>query len=260
VGVTLDDLQVALDQASRSVIAFLRGHRVNAHALTACGEWTVRDTAAHLIGITRLYTQMLDGQASPLKSLDDVVLMNAGIFLGLVEDRPSVLADLVDDAVNALLMTSRGGARDDRRPFHFGGTTTVARLVAAPCYEYLLHGVDMMWAVGQPWSCPEQAATTTFAFIFLAPSLAARFDAHKAHDVDATFSVGVDDVTRFCVQIRTGAIELLLPGADTDCSVTGAASQLLLWLSGRSDWEKAGLSATGRRADLAPLVAELLVN
>jgi hypothetical protein len=192
--------------------------------------------------------------------LDDVAVMNAGIFLGLAEDRPSALSNLVEQAADALLKASSRGQGDDARPFHFGGTAPLARLVASPCYEYLLHGADMMWAVGLPWSCPERAAEATFAYIFLAPTITARFDAHKAADVDSTFSVGFDGSSRSCFQVRSGTMEMLPSDTAAQCSVTGAASQLLLWLSGRRKWEDAGLSATGPRAGLAPLFAKLLIN
>jgi uncharacterized protein (TIGR03083 family) len=258
--VRIDDLRAALGQAANEVVGFLRGGGVDPHALTEGGEWTLRDTAAHLIGITRLYTRMLDGQPSPLKATNDVAVMNAGIFLGLVEDRPSVLADLVDNAADALLQASRRGQQGETRPFHFGAMADVARLVAAPCYEYLLHGADMMWAVGQPWSCPERAAEATFGYIFLSPTITGRLDAHEASEVDATFSVGCDDHCRFCVQVRSGNVALLPSGTDAECAVTGTASQLLLWLSGRKSWEDAELTAQGRLANLAPLFAAFLTN
>ena len=65
---TLEDLQVGLGLAAAEVLALMRSEP-DVDALTPGGEWTVRDTAVHLICVPRMYTRLLNGQPAPFGSL-----------------------------------------------------------------------------------------------------------------------------------------------------------------------------------------------
>jgi hypothetical protein len=119
--------------------------------------------------------------------------------------------------------------------------------------EYLLHGADMASAVGRQWSCPESAADTAFGL--MAPLLVPYvFDSEVAGTLDGSFALGGTG-GRLCYQVHSGTIEPVDPETDADCSISGPSSQWLLWLGGRAEWEDAGLSASGPRAELAPRFA-----
>jgi hypothetical protein len=159
-----------------------------------------------------------------------------------------VLADLSERAVGSFIGATAHHRGHDTCPYpaEFGGQITVGMLTAIRVFEYLLHGADMAFAVGRDWSGSEPAADTAVAMMtpFL---LRSGFDSEAAGDLDASFAVDTPG-GRFSNQVRSGGIKRLDEGVGTDCSISGASSHWLLWLSGRSDWEDSELSASCQRA------------
>src|SRR5690349_17356931 len=88
--------------------------------LTLGGEWTVRETAVHVIGCLKLYTEFLEGKPSPIHSWEDLAVLNAAFFTMLDETDPSVLAGMV--AESAAHFTESGAHLTDQnqRPWHLG--------------------------------------------------------------------------------------------------------------------------------------------
>lgn len=125
------------------------------------------------------------------------------------------------------------------------------------CNEHLLHGFDIAQAIGREWACPEPVAD--LALDVIGSVFLSFLDPAKAGDLQASFALEGGSA-RVCGQVRAGAMEPLGADADTDCSITGPSSQILLWLSGRVGWEGAGLSTSGRHPDLGPGLADKLVH
>jgi hypothetical protein len=78
---TLEELQDGLRLAFAEVLALLRSEP-DVQALTPGGEWTVRETAVHLIVGTRIYTGMANGWAPPSAGRE-IGAFDAGAFLAL---------------------------------------------------------------------------------------------------------------------------------------------------------------------------------
>jgi uncharacterized protein (TIGR03083 family) len=256
---TLEEVQTGLRLASKEVQAFLQSEP-DVHAITPGGEWTIRDTAVHLICATRMYTMLLSDRPSPMRTAVEqpkshASFLNAGFFLAMDEDRPRQLADLVERAVASFLDSTIG--RDFANPVQYVGLpVSVGIMAGLQCFEYLLHGFDMARAVGTEWVCPESVADP--ALTTGGQLTTAFLDPAKATDLHASFAIEGGS-ERICCQVRAGTMEPLAANTDTDCSITGPSSQILLWLTGRIGWEDAGLSASGPRADLAPTLADKLV-
>jgi hypothetical protein len=172
------------------------------------------------------------------------------------EDRPRILADLAERAVASFLDGTSGRKLEDPCQY-FGSDVTVGVMAAGQCFDYLLHGFDMAQAVGRDWSMSESVADPTLDVF--GPVILSLLDPVKAGDLQASFAIEGGS-GRLCCRVRAGAIEPLDADADTDCSITGPSSQMLLWLSGRIGWEAAGLSASGRLPDVAPTLADKLVH
>jgi uncharacterized protein (TIGR03083 family) len=253
---TLEDLREALRLASSAVAVFLRSEP-DAQAMTRGGVWSVRDTAVHLTCGTRMYTGMLQGGPSPIRTLTDLPAWNAGVLIAMDEDRPKVLANLTERAVASFLDATSQFHGDDLRPYHFGLTLSTSSFVSALSYEYLLHGADLAWAVDRVWSCPELAADSTI--VPVARNMAVIFDPQAAGGINASFAIKSPS-TRCCYKVSDGSIEILDAAADVDCSIAGSSSRLLLWLTGRAGWEEARLSASGRESQLAPSFTDLFIN
>jgi uncharacterized protein (TIGR03083 family) len=252
---TLEELQIGLGLASEEVFAFLRSDP-DVYALTPSGEWTVRDTAVHLICFSRLWNMLLTDRPSPMRAAYDTSVLNASLFLAMDEDRPKMLADLAERAVASLLDRTTGRRLED--PWRYSGNDlTVGLMVAAECLEYLLHGFDMARAVGRDWAFSEPAADLALAVV--GPVFLFLLDPAKAGDLQASFAIEGGS-GRICRQARAGSMEILDADADADCSIAGPSSQLLVWLTGRVGWDDAELSASGRRPDVARTLADKLVH
>src|SRR3954454_17602239 len=100
-----DHLAVVLQsvrQGTGRFAAILRGLDRRTADSAEVGEWTLTQTVAHVIGTVRLYRRMLTGWASPVDiQPGGLATLNAGIFAGLVEDRPNILATMLEEAVEA---------------------------------------------------------------------------------------------------------------------------------------------------------------
>jgi hypothetical protein len=97
----------------------------------------------------------------------------------------------------------------------------------------------------------------------IGPLMASLFNAEVAGDLTASFAL--DSLGgRICYQVRSGTMEavtsLNTADADIDCSIAGDSSQLLLWLTERTGWDDAGLSASGPQRHLAPSLPGLLFH
>jgi hypothetical protein len=185
----------------------------------------------------------------------DLSTLNEGFFLGMDEDRPKTLADLTERAVASFLDGTTARKTDD--PFQYQGfAVTVDSMAGGQCFEYLLHSFDMARAVRREWSCPETVADAALATV--GPVRISFFDPDAGRDLEASFAIEGGS-GRICCQVRAGTMELLDADADTDCSITGPSSQVLLWLTGRAGWEDAKLSASGPRPEVAPSLAATLV-
>jgi uncharacterized protein (TIGR03083 family) len=249
---TLDELQAALRLGLAEVLSLLRSEP-DVYALTPGGEWTVRDTAVHLISGPRMYTIVISGKPSRFQTPFDLSAWNAGMFLAMDEDRPSALADLYAQAVARFLDAVSRHSADDTYQY-LGAPVPVDVLTATLCREQLLHGFDIASAVGRPWTSPEAVAGPAFAMMDL-PTVY-MFNPESAGDLRATFALE-SPCWRSCYAVGAGAIELLDPTIEVECTITGPSSQLLMWMSGRTPWKHAGLAASGPRSDLAPTFASM---
>ena len=184
----------------------------------------------------------------------DETTFNAAVFLAMDENRSAVLADLTEVAVTSLLEASTRRRRDDQCQYR-GAPLTVGIISAAMCNEYLLHSYDMVRAVGREWSCPEAAADVGWSVV--SPFWIALFNPEMAGHVEGSFAIESPH-DRICYQVRSGSMEVLNPDVDTDCTIAGLSSELLVRLSGRKGWEDTNLLASGPRPEMARSVASLL--
>jgi uncharacterized protein (TIGR03083 family) len=228
------------------VLSFLRSEP-DVYALTPGGEWTVRDAAVHLICGTRLHDTLIRGRPSRYRTAYDPSVSNAALFLAMDESQPTVLADLDEAAVASFIdALSRRGPHD---PCQYADLSLTVGIIAAfQSFEYYLHGFDMAQAVGHKWACPEAATDSTLAVT--GPVLLSGLDPEIAGDLKGSFAIE-GQFGRICCDVHSGVTEALDADADTDCSIIGPSSKLLLWLTGRVGWEDAGLSASGMRPEIA---------
>lgn len=216
--------------------------------LTLGGEWTVRETAVHTIGTSKLYRYLLGGHSSPIAGRADLAVLNRAWFLMLEEDRPAVLADLVEASAAALTGDARKLDDNHRTALYFGHRYRPPGIVALGCDELLQHGWDIAVATGQPFECPGVAEQ---AVNHLGAGWCPLFRADLGEG--ATIAIRLQDAQPFAYRVRGGV--LAFEPADEDleyeCTISGSAFRYLLWVFGRLDWDGSALRASGPRPELA---------
>jgi uncharacterized protein (TIGR03083 family) len=205
---------------------------------------------AHVIGTVRLYRRMLTGWASPVQiQAGGLPTLNAGYFAGLIEDRPDVLADLLEEAADAYAAEALEVGPDTICSFHGGLQMDVVTVTAFLGNEILMHGWDIAHAVGVAFADDEAALVVLDVLIpLLAPLVdpdALKLGGRTAIHLESGVSHGYELAPEGATYIAGG------PGVDFDCVVQGPAFDVLLWRGGRSAWDRAGLRASGARPELA---------
>jgi uncharacterized protein (TIGR03083 family) len=213
------------------------------------GEWTLFQTVAHVIGTVRLYRRMLTGWASPVDiQAGGLATLNAGIFAGLVEDRPEVLSDLLEEAVDAFVAGALEVSPEAICSFHGGLPLDVVTLTAFLGNEILMHGWDVAHAVDIDFADDEAAVVVLDILI---PLLASLVDPHSL-TLSGRVAIELrDGVSHGYVLAPEGAAYITGGrGVDFDCIVHGPAFDLLLWRGGRPA-RTAAVWTSGQRPELA---------
>jgi hypothetical protein len=164
----------------------------------------------------------------------------------LVEDRPDVLADLLEEAVEGYAAEALDVGPDTMCSFHYGLPLDVVTLTAFLGNESLMHGWDVSRAVGAAFRDDEAALPVLDVLIpVLAPlvdpvalSLTGQAALRPDHGITHGYELALQGTTYIA-----GGL-----GVDFDCEVEGPAFDVLLWRGGR---ESAGLRTSGERPELA---------
>lgn len=219
------------------------------------GEWTIRETAVHLIGGARMYHGFLLGRPSPLKEMKRSTgeAFNAGLFLGLGERDPTVLAGLLRGAVEPMLDTFQGGDGGGR-PWHMGFTRPADFLVRAVLDELLLHGWDIATCDGQGFEPPGHIAAEAIPLFADNAPLLLRPDRPAADP--ARYWLIPDPGEEWGLQIDATSVGVLREPGHVDATVRGPAMGFLLWASGRLGFSESRLEAEGPRAEEASRLME----
>lgn len=119
-------------------------------APTPCTDWTVRQLIDHLVGMNRVFTALLAGQAPPQRqAVDHVELDPVGAYR---------------DTAAALLSAFAAPGVLDRTYQGPLGSATGAERLKIRLYDLLAHGWDLAAATGQRAELPDDAAERSLAF------------------------------------------------------------------------------------------------
>ena len=116
---------------------------------TPCTEWTVRDVAAHLIGMNRVFAAMLANEPPPQRGDN---MQDDEISRRFDESARLLLAAFSEPGVLGRTYTG---------PL---GDATGAERLSIRLYDLLAHGWDIAQATRQPPALPEAAAEMSLAF------------------------------------------------------------------------------------------------
>ncbi|WP_326824222.1 maleylpyruvate isomerase N-terminal domain-containing protein [Streptosporangium sp. NBC_01756] len=237
----------------------------------ATKEWSVADTAAHLVAIGAYYPALLrpDDISHPFPDLaarilavdvDGVAELNHHVMKELAERDPRVLAGRLQRHIGEVLRMSE--SLDPHQTVTWLGSSRlpVAGLLAHLVNELMIHGWDIARAVGAPWPMPRRDAGLFFD-LFLTGlvhnGVGSLLDTGEPpHPRRIAVEFRSQHVRPVTLVLRDGEVTLEEPGPGADARLRFDPVTLNLMLFGRVSPAKAVLTRkiviTGRRPWLLP--------
>lgn len=269
--IDLPSTQLAISEASGRVAAILE--RVRAPGARVPGlDWTLAETAAHLVGALDLTAGLLLGEAGALAHLRSLpqsgtapartAKSNARLLQSFDEREPQRLAELLVEAADRLVVAT-GKRRADEPVETPTGIAMTAPLTATICLgELLVHGLDLARAAGEPWRIPPGEALLVVAGVVdLVPEHLSPWRSRRLH---AAYELRLRGGPRYHIAIDEGSASVPPPGRKTDCWISADPVAFLLVGYGRlGQWGqvlRGKIVPGGRRPLLGPKFASLLTS
>lgn len=226
-------------------------------------DWTVGETAAHLVADVRQFADIAMGRRVVAGGVDQIVAVTAGHLVGVGERAPAVLARLLGEAVRDFLAETAGHTGDELVAWYGGQTISAAAITCLVLGEVLVHGHDIARATGGRWSL--RPVDARLALDGATWSLGSLFDPEAARGLRATYDVRVRGGSRVEARVEGGVLTVEPDnGAGVDCHISADPVALLLVGYGRTgQWgqiARGRLVAWGRKPWLGPRFATLLRN
>lgn len=236
----------------------------------ATPDWTVADTAAHVVAIASIYTTLLapDGaevadpalaERIPTVTVDTVADLNDLALRQFTERDPATLAAMLRTMVASILdMTA---ATDPERAVPWLGSSRVpiAGVLAHLVNELLIHGWDIARGVGTPWSIPPREAALFFELFIVGMmrnDVGGVLDGEPPSDRRVAVAFRSRHTTPVTIVLHRGRVSVGEPGAPVDVRLTFDPAVLNLVLFGRVSHARAALTGklrvSGRRPWLLP--------
>jgi len=146
----LDGARDAIRRATARVAGRLRSTTQpsrRAHRL----DWTISETAAHLVVVVRANTRYARGETEPVLELDRLAETNRARIDELPERDLRVLADLLEAAMEELLVATDGRSASDLVPWHSRTQLPLGGMFGIVLAELLVHGRDIARAQRTHW-------------------------------------------------------------------------------------------------------------
>ncbi len=219
----------------------------------AGSEWTVGDTAAHLLIALRGFTHSAIGDYREWYEWEDrlpkaptpvrVAALNRAMLAAEPRHDASATGAAIAEAADAFIAATAALPPQQAVPTPWYGDNQTLKVAEATCLllgEQVVHGYDIARAVGRKWPISKQDALLIFeAGRQMMPKIA---DPATIANVSATYDLRLGRTTRFVVQVADGAVTVEpASGQRVDCHVLAEPVALLLLAYGRTNqWHAIG--------------------
>jgi uncharacterized protein (TIGR03083 family) len=235
--------------------------------------WTVGQTAAHVIGDMRQYTEALarhlNGDRAGLSIPDGSparvrTAVNDRHLIDVAERDPRRLADMLEETAASYLAAASAVGTSGGVPI-----LTADGLVLEPAVmtclllgEQLVHGLDIARAANRPWRIGRDDALLVIpAVLSLAPQY---LRPSRTKDLNISFELRMRGGCRYRMAITDGAGVVTAAGEKADCVITADPVAFLLLGLGRvpqlPQLLRGKLRAGGRKPWLAAKFGTLLAS
>jgi uncharacterized protein (TIGR03083 family) len=225
-------------------------------------DWTVGQTAAHLVAGNRIMAGLAARSITPEPGVD-LTEVNLRRLEQVQERDPATMADRLVAEARRVLDETAGRPADDTYPFYGGATVSLAANTAILLGEYLIHGLDIARSVAWPWHIdPDHARLVIAGATQVLPAYVHR-DAARGATVG--YGMHVRGGPRFTFRLADGR-PTVEPGVSgpVDCHIGADPVAFLLVSYGREpQWRpilSGKLLSWGRRPWKSLAFKRLLAN
>ena len=263
----LDDALDAIELALVPVAALLRGADAS-HSAECVPRltWSMGETAAHLVHVTRGFGDMAWGVPREEASLtfDQISSINWRGIRAVGTTDPVELAAALEAATERTVAGFRALRGDRRLPYVAGFSVTAATAAGMFLGELLVHGYDIARVLEKPYSTdPAHARLVLAAATELAPH---RVDRRNARGLTATYGITVRGGEQYLFVFERGMLTVKPWSSDAriDCHFSAEPVAMLLVGYGRIGWVwpslRGEIRSWGRRPWLGRRYQRLLLR
>jgi uncharacterized protein (TIGR03083 family) len=263
----VDDALDAIELAIVPVAALLRSADVSSSAECVPRlTWSMGETAAHLVHVTRGFGDMAWGvpREEATLTFDQISSINWRGIRAIGTTDPVELADELEGATDRAVSGFRTLDGDRRLPYVAGFSVSAATAAGMFLGELLVHGYDIARVLDKPYSIdPAHARVVLAAATELAPH---RVDRRNARGLTATYGITVrgGEQYRFVFQRGMLAVKPWSSDARIDCHFSAEPVAMLLVGYGRIGWVlptlRGDLRSWGRKPWLGRRYQRLLLR
>ncbi|MEV4516541.1 maleylpyruvate isomerase N-terminal domain-containing protein [Dactylosporangium sp. NPDC049525] len=217
-------------------------------AAMATAEWSIADSAAHVLSIATLCLLLLDPDAPPppvpglrellsATNVDTVADTNSYVMRHLPERDIEVVRHDLQTSIERILLVTRTANPASTVTWLGDAQVTVAGVLAHLVNEMLVHGWDMARAARLPWPMPDADAALFFD-LFLVDMIRNDYGAllnadvrMPKHRIAVRFRSA--HTTTAILELHQGRVEVAPPGGPYDASLTFRPARFNLMLFGR---------------------------
>lgn len=234
-------------------------------------DWTVAETAAHVVGDLRDYTQALNRYGNgymthanpPMESPSKLsAKVNARHLEEIPERDLDQLADMLEEAALAYVAVASSADLSADIATPNGLVIAPSTMTCLLLGEQVVHGLDVARSAGVPWTITDDDAHLVIPGVlniapeYLRPS--------RAVDTRVSYELRMRGGRRFRLAVADGAATVTAAGERADCVITADPVTFLLLGYGRiTQWPqifRGRLRAGGRKPWLALRFGSLLVT
>ena len=253
VGFDLDGARASIRATTTRVAALFRGidePRRPAHR----SDWTISETAAHLVVVARANLGYAQGHPEPVLELDQLAVTNRARIDELPERDLDQLASSLEAAIDELLTVTAGRHAAELQPWHSRTKLPLGGMFGMVLAELLLHGRDVARAQRQRWTIHQPDAVHVVRGGFAFCPLVIDHDLAREHPItyrllcrgvptsiwrfsDAGLTISPEVPDRVDLHLRVDPVTFMLLGF-------GRRSPLLATVLGRAvSWGRKPLAA-----------------
>ena len=261
----------ALRRATQRV-ADLLGKVTRPEARAGRLDWTIAETAAHLVGSIDLWTGFVTGERDAntyLRAARDAstpgevnAVGNALVLDEYAERDLSRLAAQLAETVERFIVTANQTDRETRFMTDTGVAMTAPLMAAALLGELLVHGHDIARGAHLPWPIPRAEALLVVAGVLaLVPEYVNKQTTTGKH---ISYELRFRGGPRYRIAIDDGTADVGDPNGPVDCWISADPTAFLLVGYGRvGQWSQAlrgRLISGGRKPWLGLKFADMLTS